>query len=198
MVEQVDLGAGENSFIRAWMLNDVTVCDKLINHFENVGDTHAGEVIGETGAEVKKEIKDSLDMQLKFGEPVGEEYLNQLADCLQEYKRIYPSCDNVMPYKIEDVNIQKYNPGGAYHTWHTERISGDWDGKRHLVYMTYLNDVTDEGGTEFLHQGITITPKKGLTVIWPVDWTHTHRGLPSMSQSKYIVTGWYRFMEANK
>ena len=58
MVEQVDLGAGENSFIRAWMLNDVTICDKLINHFENVGETHVGEVIGETGAEVKKEIKD--------------------------------------------------------------------------------------------------------------------------------------------
>lgn len=193
MVQRVDLGTYENSFIGAWMVNDISVCDRLIDHFENVGNPHLGEVIGESGAEVNTEVKDSLDMQLTFGEPIGEQYLDQLSHCLEDYKKMYPTCDQVMPYKIEDVNMQKYKPGGAYHTWHTERISGGWDGKRHLVYMTYLNDVTDQGGTEFLYQGVTITPKKGLTIIWPADWTHTHRGIPSPSETKYIITGWYRF-----
>jgi len=193
MVQRVDLGTYENSFIGAWIVNDISVCDRLIDHFENVGNPHLGEVIGESGAEVNTEVKDSLDMQLTFGEPVGEQYLDQLSHCLEDYKKMYPTCDQVMPYKIEDVNMQKYKPGGAYHTWHTERISGGWDGKRHLVYMTYLNDVTDQGGTEFLYQGVTITPKKGLTIIWPADWTHTHRGIPSPSETKYIITGWYRF-----
>ena len=37
---------------------------------------------------------------------------------------------------------------------------------------------------------IKLKPKKGLTVIWPAEWTHTHRGIASMTQDKYIVTGW--------
>jgi hypothetical protein len=59
--------------------------------------------------------------------------------------------------------------------------------------MTYLNDVTDDGETEFYYQQVKFQPKKGLTVIWPADWTHTHRGIASMTQDKYIVTGWYNF-----
>ena len=39
-----------------------------------------------------------------------------------------------------------------------------------------------------------ITPaKKGLTLIWPTDFTHTHRGMPSFKTEKEIVTGWYSF-----
>ena len=57
--------------------------------------------------------------------------------------------------------------------------------------MTFLNDLTDEGGTEFLYQDLKVEPKKGLTLIWPSYWTHTHRGVISKTQEKYIVTGWY-------
>ena len=53
---------------------------------------------------------------------------------------------------------------------------------RHLVFMTYLNDVFDEGGTEFFYQKIKAQPRKGLTLIWPVDWTHLHRGIVSPSE----------------
>ena len=36
-------------------------------------------------------------------------------------------------------------------------------------------------------------PKKGLTVIWPAIWTHTHKGLPAPKELKYICTGWYEW-----
>ena len=51
----------------------------------------------------------------------------------------------------------------------------------------------DQGGTEFYYQNMTIQPKKGLTVIWPADWTHTHRGIVSPTQEKYIITGWFSY-----
>ena len=60
--------------------------------------------------------------------------------------------------------------------------------------MTYLNDVTDQGGTEFYNQKIITEPKKGLTLIWPADWTHTHRGIASPTQDKYIATGWLSYV----
>ena len=59
--------------------------------------------------------------------------------------------------------------------------------------MTYLNDVTDGGETEFLHQKFKIKPEKGLSIIWPADWTFTHKGVVSPTQTKYIATGWYEY-----
>ena len=61
--------------------------------------------------------------------------------------------------------------------------------------MTYLNDVTDKGYTEFWHQDLRFEPKKGLTLIWPADWTYTHRGVPSTTQEKYIITGWLSYLD---
>ena len=61
--------------------------------------------------------------------------------------------------------------------------------------MMYLNDVTDNGETEFLHQNLKIIPEKGKLVIWPSDWTHTHRGITSTTQEKYIITGWFNFCD---
>lgn len=58
--------------------------------------------------------------------------------------------------------------------------------------MTYLNDVQN-GGTEFLYQKITTKAKKGLTLIWPSDFTHTHRG-QICDKTKYIITGWFDFI----
>jgi len=56
-----------------------------------------------------------------------------------------------------------------------------------------LNDVSNAGETEFLHQELKVKPEKGLTLIWPCDWTYTHRGVPSPTEDKYIITGWFSF-----
>ena len=88
--------------------------------------------------------------------------------------------------------MQHYKPKGGYHRYHFER-SADFKpiSTRHLVFMTYLNTVTDKGGTEFYHQEMTTNAIEGNTVIWSSDWTHTHRGVPSPTQDKYIITGVY-------
>ena len=60
--------------------------------------------------------------------------------------------------------------------------------------MTYLNDITGEGGeTQFYFQKIDVKPQKGLTLIWPSDWTHTHRGNPAIDEEKMIITGWIHY-----
>ena len=44
-----------------------------------------------------------------------------------------------------------------------------------------------------MYQKITSPAKKGLTMIWPSDWTHTHRGQISQNHKKYIITGWLNY-----
>ena len=85
-------------------------------------------------------------------------------------------------------NIQHYKPNGGYKAWHFERHHNEQ--LRIFAFMTYLNDVPD-GGTEFLYQDLTLKAKKGDTVIWPAEWTHTHKSQISTTHEKYIATGWF-------
>ena len=59
--------------------------------------------------------------------------------------------------------------------------------------MTYLNTVNDGGETEFIYQKLKVKPETGLTLIWGADWTFTHRGITSKTETKYITTGWYSY-----
>jgi len=56
--------------------------------------------------------------------------------------------------------------------------------------MTYLNDVSEGGETEFSYYDLKVKPAAGKTLIWPAEWTHAHRGCSVESGRKYIVTGW--------
>ena len=61
--------------------------------------------------------------------------------------------------------------------------------------MTYLNTVEDGGGTHFRFQNLTQQAKKGLTLLWPTDFTHIHNGIVSPTEHKYIATGWFNFQD---
>lgn len=179
-------------FIQSTYLSDLDICDELIDYLENNPKAFAGR----SAYGVDKSVKDSIDCYLEDTH-LRNKYFEQLRTVVDKYIEKFPYCDNYGPWGISDsVNIQKYNPGGGFHAWHTERAGANgMQSTRHLVFMTYLNTVTDGGGTEFYHQQKTIQAEKGLTVIWPADWTHTHRGAVSPSQTKYIITGWFNFGE---
>ena len=87
---------------------------------------------------------------------------------------------------IEHPLLMYYDKGWGYKEWHNER---GFHQNRMMVWMIYLNDVED-GGTEFLYQKLKIPAKKGLLLMWPHDFTHTHRGIISHTKEKYILTGW--------
>ena len=44
-----------------------------------------------------------------------------------------------------------------------------------------------------INQDVEIKAEKGLTVFWPTEWTHTHVGVVSPTETKYIITGWYNY-----
>lgn len=183
------------NFIHLEFLKNKNICDELIEYFrKNEHLKCEGQVSNKNGRIINKDHKDSYDIVIE--EDYFQNYFNELQTIVNNYKKIFPYCDEYAPWKIvEKVNIQQYLPGGGFKKWHTERTDGHSDAsRRHLVFMTYLNDVIDEGETVFYHQRIKIPPQKGLTMIWPADWTYTHKGIPSKTQEKYIVTGWYSFV----
>lgn len=187
------------SFFGAYYLRDPAVCDRLISLFQAHPEYHTpGHVNTLDGqSTINDEVKESVELLFPPNATVAEfrQYTAELQLCVNEYIAEYPYSDTYAPWTIREwVNLQYYPPGGGYKVWHTERNNGTpVVACRHLVFMTYLNDVTDGGETEFYHQQLKVRPERGLTLIWPTDWTFTHRGIPSPTQEKYIITGWFGF-----
>ena len=118
---------------------------------------------------------------------------NALADCTPLYRKSHPDLDKIDSWDVyNNYNIQKYNPNEGYYTLHCENGGGKGI-QRVLVWMIYLNTVTDKGGTYFSSYDKTIRAKEGRVVIWPAYWTHHHKGVVSKTQTKYIATGLYGF-----
>ncbi len=184
-------------FISGWYIEDNSICDSLIDLWKN-SDKQIGTVNINGSSIIDKNYKDSIEVKIH---PNSDnfyflKYLDELRIIAKKYITQYPWSDKFSPWSITDsVNLQYYPPNGGFKSWHTERSSATHPfASRHLVFMTYLNDVWEGGETEFYHQNLKVSPKKGLTLIWPSDWTHLHRGLVSKTQEKWIITGWFNFL----
>ena len=62
---------------------------------------------------------------------------------------------------------------------------------RVFSWMIYLNDIKHGGGTEFIHQNITMKPNAGDFIIFPSGPSHMHRGINAPYETKYTITGHY-------
>jgi len=185
-----------DNFICGWYSDKLDVCDFLIDHYTNNPNKVTGKMNLDGYSVLNTEEKDSTDIALLDVNVANYYVENILRPCFDSYISKYEYCTkfNAMGV-IEPFNIQYYKPNGGFKIWHTERSTPQGKAvSRHMVFMTYLNDVDDAGETEFFHQKIKFKPQKGLTLIWPADWTFTHRGIPSPSQEKYIITGWYNYI----
>ena len=180
-----------NNFISGFYINK-SACKKLIKVFEDNKDiADKGMSLGKNNQKIiNKKMKDSKDLCLTPS-PIYEYYFIELQKCMNEYIKQYPMVDLLPRFKImENCNIQKYEKNEGFFKWHFER-GHKYTISRVLVWMTYLNTVKKGGETEFKYQNLKVKPEEGLTLIWPSDWTHTHRGITSKTETKYIITGWY-------
>ena len=146
---------------------------------------------------LKDKPKKSIEMSISpddFHEPWGT-YRKHLQECLNNYLQLYQSANNVQGFDIkENYNIQFYKKGEGFSKLHHENLGSSMNVYRHLVFMTYCDDVPN-GGTHFEYQNLTVPCKKGLTVIWPAGFSHSHKGQITKEHEKMIVTGWYSFSE---
>jgi len=174
-------------------------CDAVIDYFESNKERHFGGTIG--GNQIhdpKKKIDTELFLDLR--EFVEDKRLEPVAKALYnawgEYRQTYPFLNQISAWHISHIfKIQRYNPNEAYFVEHCEN-GGSVDGemeRRLIALMVYLNTVTDGGQTHFPTQNISFSPKVGDILMWPAYWTHSHHGISSPTQTKYIITGWYVF-----
>ena len=187
----------EQTFIGGGYMSE-EICDGVLDFWNE------NESLKLPGIVANKETEETEDVEVKKCTqldviPNAQElilYNIHLQAILDDYKQKYKSADFVKTYDIiENMIIQHYKPGEGFYKWHMEQNGYAHTVYRHLVFMTYLNDV-ENGGTEFYYfPDLKIQARKGLTLIWPAGWTHTHKGVISNVDEKYIITGWYSFYD---
>jgi len=184
--------------IAGWYI-DRSVCTNLIKYFENSPNKGSGFLYlkaGTWGINKKKKLSTDVPISLNNQDKEILNYYKELTKVTEKYKKKYKYCDIQQDeWAItEGWNLQKYKPKEGYFIKHCERF-GHATVYRHLAFMTYLNDVNDGGQTEFVYQKLKIKPETGLTLLWGCDWTFTHRGITSPTETKYITTGWFSYKE---
>ena len=173
-------------------------CEKIID-FINSSDLTPGLVQTPLKADLIQSEKDSWDISLNAEDTsieINDLIFNSLTRCIQDYKKQHPQIDQLATWRYcQEYNLQKYNPGQAYHSIHCENMNPK-SSLRILAWMFYLNTVTDGGGTYFDNYDLTMNAVQGRCVIWPAYWTHFHRGIVSKTETKYIVTGWMNYIDS--
>jgi hypothetical protein len=176
-------------------------CNHVIDKFENDDRKHQGLVGYKRQTST---IKKSMDLNISSCSDWKDEdniFYNSLKENFPEYSE---HCNNYGPHfpyayvgnelngnsKDSGYQIQRTNPG-EYYKWHHD---GWIENKfiRLVTYIWYLNDIKEDGYTEFSN-GMKIQPEEGKLLIFPATWTYVHQGYPPKSETKYICTGWISY-----
>ena len=196
-MKRLDLGKTNlnPNFIGSWIIEPF-FCDEIISYYEK---NQQKQKLGSTSKGLNLEVKNRKDISLTPKElnlpenKIYQKYFESLFQCYKDYNLQWPFLKSVV--NILDIgifNIGKYTTGQHFKKIHCER-SGISTLHRIFAFMTYLNDVEEGGSTYFNHYDLDINPQKGLTLIWPAEWTHSHQGNIVNSGVKYIITGWLTF-----
>jgi prolyl 4-hydroxylase len=111
------------------------------------------------------------------------------------------------PERSEGIQGQYYQVSQEFKA-HTDYFEPETDeyrtfagerGQRTWTFMIYLNDVEEGGQTEFLRLGTTVSPRRGMAVIWnslradgSVNPDTLHSAKPVIRGEKFIITKWFR------
>ena len=173
-------------------------CKYIIDYMNTNGLMKRGSVKTPEGTRVvyKYKISSEMGIDIQDKNPINDIIGISLHHQIEKYKELHPQLAKIERWGVrERYNLQKYEPNQAYFGLHCENEGPNFGINRVLVWMFYLNTVTDDGGTYFDNYDLTLNAVEGRCVIWPAYWTHMHRGIVSKTESKYIVTGWFNFID---
>ena len=185
------------NFIGSWII-DNSLCDELVVYFEQNQASHKQGVTGNKSS-INLDDKNRIDLTISPKDinlsknKIFKKYFEDIFECYKDFSDTWPYLKKIARnLDIPAFNVGRYKTGQHFQSIHCER-AGLGSLHRLFAFMTYLNNVEEGGTTYFDNYNLEIQPKKGLTLIWPAEWTHTHRGNKVIKGTKYMITGWMCF-----
>ncbi len=186
------------------------LCLNIIDRYEKEYNKYDGVTSGGLNKNVKDTVdyKISLNTDSELWKDIDIELYGVLQKYLGEYvktidKTFFPEGNHKFSHSTilseNGFQLQRYKKCVGKFTYHND-FSIDYSRLRHrtIVYIWYLNDVSEGGETEFLGGKYAIKPEAGKLVFFPALWTYPHSGKTPISNDKYIITGWFYTEDSNK
>ena len=162
-------------------------CNNVIEKFEQDDRKRQGQVGGGVHLNIKRSSDLSIS-ELDDWKSYDEAFYKSLNMGLRNYHKFIP--EQFFKYKAlstlgddSGYQIQRTQPGD-YYIWHHDQTT-----TRLVTFIWYLNDIKDDGYTEFI-DGTKIQPEAGKLIIFPATWDFLHRGVSPKTETKYLCTGW--------
>ncbi len=179
---------------------DPDICGKvdatLTEHWNVLWDSNVL-AEGKSMLGVDTRIKNSSDMELSPNMGEGLYSLgwfeNELHEGINTAVNCYVSkydglAQMVFPLRDTGFQVQRYEQGHGFYTEHVDGGPFNSTKDRFLAVLLYLNDVEIGGETTFTKHGLSVEPKAGRVLIFPVHWLYPHRGEIPLSGHKTIIT----------
>lgn len=169
---------------------DPDICNFLVSIFDQVSNLH--ERVDNEGKPNFTQF--NLTENSKVNNELNSVH-NQIIKKIFEYRDKYYEFidDRVFPqeHALEQFRIKKYNPGGEDRFDTHVDVIDHATSRRFLSFIWYLNDV--ETGGETIFKDLTIQPKKGTLLMFPPLWMFPHKGNPTLSGPKYIMSAYLHY-----
>lgn len=150
---------------------------------------------------VNQAIKNSSDMQLSnemdeefyslgwFEDEIHQGFSKALHYYVSQYDGL---AAHSWPLEDTGFQVQRYEEGHGFYTEHIDGGPFNQTKDRFLALILYLNDVEVGGATIFTKHDLSVEPKAGRVVIFPVHWLYPHKGEIPLSGHKTIITTFIR------
>jgi hypothetical protein len=189
-----------NDFIHIYTADPaVVLCDEIIGHSEQ-GEWNRSLIFNSD--EPILDQRDSYQQSYSvYDHPdVHRPMLDFASSCLNNYLEAFPQANKQPSFSVaERYQVLRYLDGGAYHTTHTDyHPHAVLLNRRHLTGVGFLNDVKTGGQLLFPQQNFFVNPEAGKFVIFPSGWTHAHKTLPPVGQSRYVFQMWWSFNQPDE
>lgn len=190
-------------FIGRYRFDDSGACKRIIEWFEaNEEEPKQGVIIKANGElYVNLEANNGQHYHMPCNTAYHEtpdfaKFLDFLWASVNDYVNRYEELSRMSFSMTEDLMVVRFTPpDGGFKVRHAERVDL-MSAPRMLVWMMYLTDHGEtEGGTYFKYYNHQEQAEAGKLLIWPPDFTHTHCSVPDTQNVKYILTGWYNFID---
>lgn len=189
-----------NHFISSWSINEENL-DEIVEYFNLSHENHAQGAY-KTGL-IDKTKKDCIELSIK-PKVVDEKklnfffnYLNKIKICYEDYIKQWGYLqNNSQKIYIGSIKIEKYLLSGHNKEYQCDR-NDIHSSHKSLSWITFLNSIEkEEGYMNFKYFDYSVQPKKGLTLMWPSDWTHMNNHDVMKTQDKFSIRGNIQFTES--
>jgi prolyl 4-hydroxylase len=171
---------------------DPALCAQLVASFNGLERFQRG-----NGRGARAGLEDSAWTELDIS-PLSDDafrgfLMTRIDEHLDRYNREVDLRIAVPPARrISELIIKRYRPN-ADERFQLHFDSIDAVANRYLVFLWYLNDVTDGGETRFPDLGISVQPRVGRLLMFPPYWMYQHEAPPPRSGDKYILSTYLLF-----